>query len=189
VNNINSDTSISVENGHASYNLVGGIFGAVSSGNLVEISNCASYLSIIIDTDNCYVDHNYFGAFGSMSVINNTISVSNIFSKVKTNKINDSTHGYSAYHANAIIGETNHAKQKDGTRIGGYEFNNLFGIVEQVDTLTGESVKSTQLYELSSQVDCSEKNCFGCEILPDSHGFDTSLWDLTDMSNPKVILN
>ena len=189
MDNINADTTISIENGSASYNLVGGIVGEASTNNLFDVNNCASYLSVNIDTENCYLQHNYFGAFGSMQTKNNIVSVSNIFSKVTTNKIHDISHGYSAYNANAIIGETNHAKQKDGTTIGGYKFQNLFGYVEQVDTSTGETSKATQLYELPSHAVYTETNCLGCESLPTNHGFDTSVWDLTDLSRPKVKMN
>ena len=60
-----------------------------------------------------------------MQTQNDIVSISNVFSKVTTNKIYEISHGYSAYNANAIAGEIYHAKQKDGTRIGGYEFKNL----------------------------------------------------------------
>lgn len=186
--NIHANTCISIENGSASYNLVGGLAGASSTYNLFEVSNCASYLSVNVDTENAYLQHNFIGAFGSMVTKNDIVSISNVFSKVTTNKINDISHGYYAYNANAIIGETNHAKQKDGTRIGGYKFQNLFGYVEQVDAPTGEIAKSVQLYELSSQVIYAETNCRGCESLPTDHGFDESVWNLTDLSTPKIIM-
>ncbi len=189
MNNINSDTTVSIENGRASYNFVGGISGATSTNNLFNVNNCASYLAIDINNEHSYLQHNLFGAFGSMQTKNDIVSVSNIFSKVIINKIYDISHGYSAYDAYAIIGETNHVKQKDGTRIGGYEFKNLFGYVEQIDESFGEMAKSMQLYELSSYVVHTETNCLGCESLPTDHGFDTSFWELTDLSKPKVKIN
>ncbi len=189
MSNIDSDTSISIENGRASYNLVGGIVGAASSNNLFDVSDCASYLSVNIDTEDSYTQHNYFGAFGSMQAKNDIVSISNVFSKITINKIHDISHGYSAYNANAIIGETNHAKQKDGTRIGGYKFQNLFGYVKQVDASTGETSKATPLYDLPSYAIYTETNCLGCESLPTNHGFDSSVWDLTDLSSPKVKMN
>lgn len=187
--NINSNTSISIEQGRASYNLVGGVVGAASTHNLFNVSNCASYLSVNIDTENSYLQHNYFGAFGSMQTQNDIVSISNVFSKVTTNKIHDISHGYSSFSANAIAGEIYHTKQKDGTRIGGYEFKNLFGYVEQVDVSTRETAKSTQLYAPSSYVVYTETNCLGCESLPTNHGFDISVWDITNLSNPKVKMN
>jgi hypothetical protein len=116
---------------------------------------------------------------------NDIVSMSNVFSKVKTNKIREIFHGYASYNANAIMGETYHGKQKDGSLIGGYKFQNLFGYVEQVDASTGETAKSTQLYELPTHTIYTETNCIGCESLPANHGFDASVWDLTDLSNPK----
>lgn len=187
--NINSDAIISIEYGRAAYNLVGGIVGAASTQNLFDVSNCASYLSVNIDTENSYMQHNYFGAFGSIQPQNDIVSISNVFSKLTINKIHDISHGYSAYNANAIAGEINHVKQKDGTRIGGYKFQNLFGYVEQVDASTGEIVKLKQLYELSSRVIYTETNCFGCESLPTDHCFNASVWNLTDLSNPKIKMN
>ena len=182
--NINTDTSVSIENGSASYNLIGGIVGAASAQNLFDVNNCASYLSLNIDTQK--FNHNYCGAFGSMLAKNDIVSISNVFSKVKTNRIREIFHGYASYNANAIMGETYHGKQKDGSLIGGYKFQNLFGYVEQVDASTGETAKSTQLYELPTHTIYTETNCIGCESLPANHGFDASVWDLTDLSNPKV---
>ena len=186
MNNINSDTAISIKDGNADYNIVGGIVGAASINNVFDVSNCASYLSVSIDTENSYSPHNYFGAFGSMQTKNNIVSISNVFSKATIDNI---SLDYSAYNANALIGETNHAKQTDGTRIGGYEFQNLFGYVEQVDASTGETAKLTQLYELPNHTIYTETNCLVCESLPADHGFDVSVWDLTDLSRPKVKMN
>lgn len=183
--NINSDTTISIENGHGANNLIGGIVGVASTQNLFDVCNCASYVSVKINADT-YTQNDSFGAFGSVTARNNTISISNIYSKVTTNKICDTFHGSVAYNANAIIGETYHAKQQDGTRIGGYEFKNLFGYVEQVDASTGENAKSTQLYEFPSDAVYTETNCRGCESVPADHGFDASVWDLTDLARPQV---
>lgn len=187
MNNINSDTTVSIENGRAGYNLVGGIVGTALIYNLLDVNNCASYLSANIDTENSYTYYIYLGAFGSMTITNDNdfVSISNVFSKVTTNKIYDVFHGYPAYYANAIMGELNHGKQKDGTRIGGYKFQNLFGYVEQVDAATGKTAKTTRLYD-ASDVIYSETNCLGCESLPEDHGFKASVWDLTDLSKPKV---
>lgn len=185
MNNINSDTSISIESGNASYNYVGGVVGTASIGNLLEVSDCASYLSLNLYADP-YLHYNYFGAFGSMLTQNDVVKISDVFSKVTVDKIHESSHGFSNYNANAIIGETYHGKQKDGTIIGGYKFQNLFGYVEQVDALTKETARSMQLYELEDHVVYTETNCLGCASLPADHGFDASVWDLTDLSNPKV---
>ena len=185
INNINSDTTVSIQNGDTSYNIIGGIAGSISARNLMDVNNCASYLSVMIAEDP-YIAENYFGAFGSITAINNIVSISNIFSKVTTNKINVVSHGYATYTANAIMGATSHAKQKDNSVIGGYKLHNLFGYVEQVDTITGEIVKTTQLYDFPSHAIYTENNCIGCESLPADHKFDTSIWNLTDLSKPQV---
>lgn len=108
-----------------------------------------------------------------------------VFSKVKTNKIREIFHGYASYNANAIMGETYHGKQKDGSLIGGYKFQNLFGYVEQVDASTGETAKSTQLYELPTHTIYTETNCIGCESLPANHGFDASGLGFNRLVKPK----
>ena len=35
-------------------------------------------------------------------------------------------------------------------------------------------------------MDFSQINCSGCESLPENNGFDPDIWDLTDLSNPKL---
>lgn len=186
IENINTVAAISIAKGKASYNLVGGIVGAASINKLCNVNNCASYLSINIDTQNSYMQKNYFGAFGSMSTRNDIVSISNVFSEITTNKIQDVSHGYFAYEANAIIGETHQAKQSNGAVFGGYSFENLFGYIKQVNAAEEKSAKSTQLYNLPSHVIYTEKNCLGCESLPPDHSFDASVWNLTDLSHPKI---
>ena len=186
ISNINSVVDASVKDGHGAYNLIGGIAGAISANNLCDIRNSSSYLSIFVDVENCYMQHNYFGAFGSITARDNIISISNIFSKVTINKVHNVFHGYSAYRANAIIGETYHGKQADGSVKGGFEFKNLFGYVEQIDEISKEVSKVTRLYEMPDHAIFTEENCQGCEALPKNHKFDKSIWNLTDLSAPKV---
>ena len=186
VSQIQSDVQVSIQNGRGAYNYVGGVIGFMALVNLCSVEDCASDLSVEVDTENCYVNRNYFGAFGGIMAMNNTVTIANIFSKVAVNKIYDVFHGYHAYHANAIIGETSHAKQTDGSVIGGFQFRNLFGFVEQTDEQTGETATSTQLYEIPDHAIYTETNCQGCQTLPNNHGFDDAVWNLDDLSSPKL---
>ena len=186
VSQIQSDVQVSIQNGRGAYNYVGGVIGFMALVNLCSVEDCASDLSVEIDTENCYVNRNYFGAFGGIVAMNNTVTIAHIFSKVAVNKIYDVFHGYHAYHANAIIGETGHTTQTDGSVIGGFQFRNLFGFVEQTDEQTGETATSTQLYEIPDHAIYTETNCQGCEQLPEHHGLDESIWDVSDPANPRL---
>ena len=69
----------------------------------------------------------------------------------------------------------------------GFQFENLFGYVEQIDAQTGERVVATNLYDIPFPTDVyTEQNCIGCETLPENHGFDETVWDLKDPASPKL---
>ena len=185
ISNIQSNVHISIENGQGKYNRIGGIWGGMILKNLCDIENCASYLSI--DVDLTYIFDNYFGAFGMTQVSENFLSLTNVFSKVSVDKTYDSLLGCGAqYYANAIIGQAYHGKQQDLSVIGGYQFENVFGYVEENNTITDENQKFYQLYDMPSHAVYTETNCQSCEELPETHGFDENIWDLTDLKNPKL---
>ena len=185
VSEIQSELQVSMEKSRAMDNSVGGIIGRFSMERVCTMENFVSYLSVRVDTENCYTGGNYFGAFGELVTWYtdyNSLTLTNVFSKVTVNKIHDYFHGYSAYTAYAIAGKTYPVMSERG----GCQFENLFGFVEQVDEGTGEKVIATNLYEITYPENCSETNCQGCEALPQNHGFDESIWNLTDLSNPKL---
>ncbi len=182
---LQADAQISVKNGHAGDNYIGGLVGRLYIRNQGDVTDCASYLSVEVDTENCYSTRHYFGAFGVLGSVyfNNTISVSNLYSRVTVNKIHDSFHGYSAYTANAIAGVLDTGFREKG----GYQFKNLYGCVEQIDEAPGQKATAMQLYEIPQDYPgYTETSCQGCESLPEGHGFDESIWDLKALFNPKL---
>lgn len=179
MSSIHSETNISIEKGSGIYNDIGGIVGALITNSMCDIHNCASYLSVKTVVDESHVQNKYFGAFGAIHMSDNTISISKVFSKLSTNKL-ERWRGDFAY--NAIIGEATCGKQEDGR----FHFQNLFGFVEQINELTGEVTKSMQLYEFPNHVIFSETNCHGCEQLPTNHGFDETIWNLEDPFKPQL---
>jgi hypothetical protein len=183
---LQSDVTVSLEEGETSYNYVGGLFGNISSLGACDITNAASYLTLDLDNEHNYWADNRFGAFGITLTANDVFSITNVFSKVTVDEINVNIHGYSAYTANAIIGEAFHGKQSDGTVVGGYEFNNLFGFVQQLDQTTGVREVQETLYHMPTHAIYMESNCRGCESLPTDSGFDTGIWELNDPSMPKI---
>ena len=68
----------------------------------------------------------------------------------------------------------------------GYNFENVFGCVEYLDTKTGEKNISTELYSLPLGHDFTQINCQGCETLPENHGFNPTVWSLSDLAKPKL---
>ena len=185
---VQSDIRVSIRNGYGAYNFIGGIIGSMSLKGTGSIQDCASDLSVEIatDMDGCYGYDKCFGAFGSMLAFNSTVTVANVFSKVAVNKIHDVFHGYEAFRANAIIGETSQYKQPDGTVTGELRLRNLFGFVEQTEESTGETEIDTQLYEIPDHAVYTATNCQGCEQLPEHHGLDENVWDLSDPAKPKL---
>ncbi len=184
INLVETDTTISIESDFASTNDVGAILGsALANDSSFNMENCSSRLYVKISE---YATHMSIGAIGSTSASRKTFSVTNIFSKVTINKMfRKVTDKYPVYTANAIIGST-YGMVIEEPFIYGYTFKNLFGCVEQIDMETGEKKILTDLYELVDGPDFTEDNCIGCESLPENHGLDENIWDLSDLSNPKL---
>lgn len=184
---IQADVSISVETGMASTNSIGGLVGAITTHNTCAIENACSYLSVTLDKEQCYALETFIGAFGSIQSSDELFSISNVFSAVEIDKIYDNLHGYPAYTASSIIGHASHFVI--GTSVAapdGYNNKNLFGYVKQVDESTGNTQVSLQLCNYQEHAVVTETNCTGCQTLPENHGFDTSIWNLEDLSSPKL---
>ena len=147
--------------------------------------NCCSYLSTKLDEEKSYLKNIFLGAFGITVSSDEAFSITNIFSKVTVDKIYDVSHGYPAYTAYAVIGDAYYPFSNDNSLSSGYSMENVFGYVEQTDKESGERRICTDLYKLPA-MDFSQINCFGCESLPENNGFDPDIWDLTDLSSPKL---
>ena len=44
----------------------------------------------------------------------------------------------------------------------------------------------TDLYVLPEGLTFSQINCCGCEALPENHGLDATIWNLTNLENPRL---
>ena len=173
---------------------VGGIIGNTMAYGRFETKNCASYMSVRINPDEFAGIINSFGAFGTVvSATIDTVSFSDIFSKISVNKIPPEADDRYYFSAGAIIGSLYQPNDKSGNDPKGYQFRNLFGWIKQTESETGATAKSMRLYDASRSipsgldtVTMSEENCHGCETLPDNCGFDTDIWDISDPSAPKL---
>ena len=177
---IQSDVTISIENGMGDTNRVGGLIGTFHSNCNGNVENCSSDLSVEIHPELCYVYEGYFGAIGNIFSLD-TFSVSNMFSKITVNKIYDLSHTFPAYSARVIAGFANFWPDNSTG-----EMKNVFGYVEQLDSETGERVTSMELINLYPGGIYNETNCQGCEQLPENHGLDESIWDVSDPANPRL---
>ena len=185
---IQADVEISIVNGMASDNTLGGLFGYIHTMSSCSIENCCSYLSAKLDEKRITVKKTSLGAFGTIQSSDKPFEITNIFSKVTADKIYDISHGYPAYTATAyaIIGDAYAFWPDENPSAVGYVIENVFGYLEQTDKESGERRILTDLYKLPDVKDFSQINCSGCESLPENNGFDPDIWDLTDLSNPKL---
>ncbi|MBE6650991.1 MAG: hypothetical protein E7613_06730 [Ruminococcaceae bacterium] len=158
-------------------NYVGGIMGWVGDTAL-ECKNIANY-STILFSDN--VTNNYAGAFGEIRSIDKAPLLENIFSKVvTTNRYIDIS--YASFKTNSIAGNL----QYNGEPL---EFKNLYGCVLPYDENSGFTEPRYELYSFFMaskypEAVYTEINCKGCDKLPDDHGLDSEIWDLSDKEHP-----
>lgn len=179
---LQSDVLVSIEDGKTEGNYIGGLIGMLKMEDVCEMTDCASYLSVEIDPNDCYFRDNCFGTIGYLSARYETVALTNIFSKIAVNMIHVIEYGGSPYSAYVIAGKTNGGIERNG----GYKFENVFGYIEQTDPKTGERVIATELHTIQYPEIYTESNCQGCESLPEHHGLDKKVWDLNDPSNPKL---
>lgn len=190
IDRIESNVTVSIENSRAAASYIGGMFGAINLNAPSKIENCASFISLQLTSENCYIRDVSMGAFGSISNGGSDVSVKGLFSKVTVNKIYDTFHGYPAYSAFALGGITTYYQTyrvPAPPYTGGYRFENLFGYVEQIDPDTKTVQTSTDLFDSASLKEVYvASNCEGRSSLPQNHDLDANVWDLTDLSNPKL---
>ena len=188
---IETDSSLSLAASFSPRNYVGTVLGGVNiTGATFTFENCAAYQTLQPNPYQYYygASNDFCGAIGNAQASAQPFTVKNVFSKLTINKpiIEGSKYFDSEIIAHAIIGEAYYFALKDDPNAVGYNFENVFGCVEYVDTKTGEKKISTELYNLPSGPDFAQVNCQGCETLPENHGFDTTVWDLSDLTKPKL---
>ncbi len=188
---IETDSSLSLSASFSPRNYIGTVLGVV---NLIEatftLENCAAYQMLIPNPYQYYygASSDFCGAIGKAQASAQPFTVKNIFSKLCINKpaFENSKYFDAEIVTNTVIGESYYFALKDDPNAVGYNFENVFGCVEHMDTETGEKTISTELYNPPLGPDFAQINCQVCETLPENHGFDANIWDLSDISNPKL---
>ena len=177
-------TDVSVLYGETIFStcVIGGLVGYISTEGYWEISDFSSYLT----TEIPYFRQGdyYYGAFGELLTTGNgQINLTNGFSKLNINQREQFKYGTSNYVAQwyPIVGYLSTSISTPS-----YNFKNLFGVVVENNEITKEEQKFEQLYIPNAPTLYTENNCVGCVTLPENHGFDTTVWDLSDMSKPKL---
>ena len=188
---IETDSIFSFEKGYSSINSVGTILGRANViDSVFNMENCVAYQTLSVSPEQYYytVTNDFCGAIGNAQASAKPFTVKNVFSKLTLNKpaLESVMTVPAAIISHAIIGEAYYFAVKDDLDAIGYKFENVFGCVEHVDIKTGEKKILTDLYVLPEGPTFSQINCQGCESLPENHGFDTAIWNLTDLAKPKL---
>jgi len=182
IKNISSNVNCDTSNKYSSINYVGALIGYIR-GTSIKCSDLSNTISYTLPDS---MVHSYLGAFGCVNHVGEgNINISNSFSKVSITKTTNDIPFYEN-DINAIIGKTNQSKNSDGTTCGKYNFENLYGYVEPVGSYVGFDEIQLSLYSMPSHAEYTEKNCVGCVALPENHGLDENIWDLTSLSEPKL---
>ena len=188
---VETNSYLSLEKGYGSNNYMGTILGSSNFlDSMFNMENCAAYQTLSVSPEQYYYTftNDFCGAIGNAQASAKPFSVKNVFSKCTINKpvLDMAMVPPSAIVSHAIIGEAYYFALKDDPNAVGYKFENVFGCVEHVDTKTGEKKLLTDLYALPEGPIFSQINCQGCGGLPENHGFDTAIWDLSDLAKPKL---
>ena len=188
---IETDTLISLAASLTSPNYTGTICGGIHIMDATfTLENCAAYQTLIPNTYQYYfgASDDFCGAIGIAQASAQPFNIKNIFSKLTINKPNLEGNKYfdAEITAYAVIGDAYCYALKDDPNMVGYKFENVFACIEHVDTKTGEKKISTELYNLPSGNDFAQINCKNCETLPENHGFDANIWDLSNLAKPKL---
>lgn len=182
IKNIFSNVNCDISNKYSSKNYIGALIGYIS-GTSIKCSDLSNMISYTLPDS---MVHSYVGAFGCINHLGEgSINISNSFSKVSITKTTNNIPFYEN-DINAIIGKTNQSKNSDGTAFGKYNFENLYGYVEPIGSYVGFDEIQLSLYSMPSHAEYTEKSCIGCVTLPDIHGLNENIWDLTSLSTPKL---
>ncbi len=182
MNRVQSDVYFDLKEHTFQYlTMAGGIVACLNNFGPFECRDFVTYTNAEFIDAREYNIRNICGAFGEISSGGSgIIKLSNAFSEIKVNQsyfyhTSENPNGFSAA---AMIG------------LGLYktsctpEFNNLFGYVERTD---GETAEDRQyLYVIKDTLDYTENNCRFTDTLPEDHGFDPEIWDLSDPSKPRL---
>lgn len=167
---------------------LGGVIGIVQNGGSFRLENFKSEMKLYLPKE---IGSHYAGAVGFLdadgiqSVLKN--GVSNVFVDEK-NCINDDYITIQAVrtHCYAVLGSCAPFPARDKSRDLNLTCENLFGCVYPLGDEAGFLEPNNQLYRFRDGVIYTEINCQGCESLPDGHGLDPEIWNLDNLSDPKL---
>lgn len=142
--------------------------GAISGSVLGRGEEIFTDICVVSEILHSSTYYSYIGAFGGVSNSKGSMSVSNCFIKINTNKkYGDNVH--------PLIGGIINSYQPTGT----FNFINVFGFADSC----------TKLFEISSENPVKEENCSFANALPANCNFNTEIWDITDPAKPFIKLN
>ena len=160
---------------------LGGVCGYLSSQTKLDCTDFASELNV--DLADQTEETAYVGAFGYL--LNGEygeINLSNAYSRVTLDRLPES--------ANAIIGYTAQYKTIEKLSEGVFDLQNLYGCVLPGKDAVGFTEPRLVLYRMddlgSRGASVTEKSCVACDALPEDHGLDPAVWDLSDLADPRL---
>jgi hypothetical protein len=178
---LESDIDIKMSNS-LGYNNIGAVVGRVNNKSVLTCKNTACYVSIEKDS----IQRDEAGGIIGMcqTYANAQTKLENAFSSVRSNvRSKGSNNGNLSdryCYINAAIGSASVHGKSDGR----YEFINVFGHVQPKGEKAGFSEAYYTLYTTDGEETYTETNCKGCDSLPDNHGFDTNIWDVSNPAKP-----
>ncbi len=185
---LQAEVSLSVENSNAHNFHLGGVVGEYINGAPdINCSNICSDFSVNMGDKNVEFDY-CIGSVGyAFSVRGTCFDISNVFSVVRVfgNDLfmEPSIRTYPIY-VHAIIGGQGIGHEAAIKET--YGFKNLFGYSELNCKKDNSTITEKTLFERNKDDIYTEENCMGTAILPSHHGFAESVWNLTDLANPKL---
>lgn len=164
----------------------GGLFGYLYNAGNTEVKNVSSEIRNNFPTKES-IGTNYTALIAIVNNAGGTLTLEGAFSNVYTNREFHTTGSSSRYdyiyRAKVIIAATTWDKKSDFS----FVLKDLYGRVHQ----------TTEYYKNQSGVPYGEvwvnmaretqERCSPCRALPESNAFDTSVWDISDLSAPKLI--
>ncbi len=160
--------------------MAGGIVAHLLNSGTFDCSDFAVYADAAFIDVRQYPGQIAYGAFAELSCLGMT-KISNGYSEIKINQgiAYPWREGDPGLSASVMIGITTLNKEKSKL-----ELNNLFGCMKRTDDVNAEQLY--QLYVREDKTGCVENNCRVTDTLPKGHGLDASVWDLSDLSKPKI---
>lgn len=177
------DSKIELEDG-AAFNRIGALIGEVNAydeASFFECSDFVSYMAVDFPYDSFFKLYK-IGAFGSISC--QSAKLSNAYSEIYAHSAGiEYGNGFEAdVFPIACVSPV----KRDENIYSQYEVENLFGCIKPVDERSyfSEPYCGSLILNSWAKLNVVAINNKGCDSLPDGHGFDTSIWDLSNPAKP-----